>query len=322
MSITVGDIRLGVLHEMREYSNSGTVQSTTDIKDYLLSIIPLLNVYQRELATTTNKMKRKHEISHNQPINQLGFIYWEENKYHTGGTDISYSAQGSKAYSFQVDGRATIYIEEQIAGVWTTLETITHVPTTGEGYRTYKKKITASDTANMIRVRFSGSYRYPYRWVALFSDNFYDDSEVPTFSPYVPYDLPSDYFRLERVEFSHADRQLGAYSAYKTDELTAAKKILFNWYEIGEFAIYYYAYPAVLATPDPNNILASDSATLDIADECAPVLIHRIAATLLRDENPYISDTLNNEYQVSKAELVQNSNYDQGEQGIIINSNW
>jgi hypothetical protein len=321
MSITVGDIKKGVLHEMREFSNSGQIQGTDEIKDYLLSITPLLNVYQKELAVSTQKIKRKYEISHNMPDNQLGKIIWNEDLAHSNN-DVIYSALGSRAYSFQVAKYATVYIEEEIAGVWTNLVTITHTPTAGEGYVTYKGLTGVSSTSNLVRIRFSGTYRYPYRWIALFADNFYDASEVPAFEPYVRYTLPIAYYQFDRCEILGADRQYTDYTKYRLDYTNTEKLIKFDWYEIGEFIVRYFAYPTVIADPDPNNTAALDSTMLDVADECLPTLVHRIAGTLLRDENPYISDTLSRDSQISKAELVQNDNFDYGGQGIVLNSNW
>lgn len=323
MSITVGEVKTGVLHEMREFSNSGAIQGEADIKDYLLSIIPLLNVYLKELATTTHKLSRKFKISHNMPDNQLGKIVWNEEKVHTGGTDDEYIATGSKAYSLQVSRYATVYIkEETTAGVWETRVTINHTPTAEEGYVTYKGLTGIVTSTNRVKIVFSGDYRYPYRWVALFSDNFYNASEVPQFEPYVPYVLPANWFAKDRIEYTHSDRQFGDYAAFKFDNSTAEKTIYLNWYEKAEFICRYFAYPAVIATPSPTNLTALDSTVLDIADECLPSLIYRIAGTLLRDENPYMADTLSVEYQVAKAELVQNNSYESGESGIILNANW
>lgn len=319
--ITVGQIKTGVLHSMREFSNSGSIQGESDIKDYLLSIIPLINVYQKELATTTHKLSRKHEISHNMPDNQLGKIVWNEEQVHSS-TDVTYQAIGSRAYSLQLSRYATVYIEEEIAGIWTVLKTITHVPVDGEGYVTYKGLTNVSNVLNNVRIRFSGSYRYPYRWIALFTDNFFNDSEVPTFEPYVPYLLPSNWFTKDRIEYTHADRQFGDYAAFKFDNSTAEKTIYLNWYDKAEFICHYFAYPTVIADPNPNNLTALDNTVLDIADECLPALVHRIAATLLRDENPYMSDTADVAYQIAKAELIQNGDFETGESGIIINSNW
>lgn len=322
MTITVGQIRLGVLHQMREFSNAGQVQSASDVKDYELSIIPLLNIYVPELATTTHKLERKFEISHNMPTNQLGLINWNENKIHTGGVDDIFSATGSKGFSIMASGRFSYLVQEQILGVWTTIDSYTHTPTSGEGDVNKKAKLTLASTTNNVRIVFNSAYRHSYKWVALFSDSFYDDSEVPIFDPYVPYNLPSDYFQLKEVKFAYSDRQFESYNGFKTNDTTATKQIKFNWYEKGEYIIHYYAYPAELETPNPNNISASDSLVVDIADECKATLIHRICATLLRDENAYMSDVFRDESQIAKAELVQNDNFSQGEQGIILNSNW
>lgn len=321
MSITVGQIRLGVLHEMREFSNSGSIQSGADVKDYELSVIPLLNTYVLELATTTHKLERKHEIAHNMPVNQLGLLTLNEEAFHSS-TDVIYSAKGSRAYSFQVSKYATVYIEEEIAGVWTNLLTITHTPTDGEGYVTYKGLTNVSNTNNHVRIRFSGSYRYPYRWVALFAENFFNDSEVPMFEPFVPYNLPLDWFSLNRVEYTHADRQFGNYSAYKLDDKTSQKVLYINYFDKAEIICHYFAYPSAIPTPNPSNITASDNLTVDIADECAPALIHRICATLQRDENSYMSDVFLNDYQIAKAELVQNDSFDSNDNGIVLNANW
>jgi hypothetical protein len=321
MTITVGQIKTGVLHQMREFSNSGSVQVEADIKDYLLSIVPLINLYQKELATTTHKLNRKFEISHNMPDNQLGKIVWNEEKIHAN-SDESYQALGSKAYSFQVSKYATVYIEEEITGVWTNLLTITHTPTSGEGYVTYKGLTNVSDVTNNVRIRFSGSYRYPYRWVALFADNFFDASEVPTYEPYVPYSGFINFYQINSVNYSHVDRQLGAYTSYKTDFTTAEKIILINYYDKCELIVNYFAYPTLITEPTASALSSQDSTALDIADECLPALVHRISSTLLRDENAYMSDTAANDFQIAKAELVQNSEFEESTSGIVINSNW
>ncbi len=322
MAITVGEVKTGVLHEMREYSNSGSVQGEADIKDYLLSIIPLLNVYLKELATTTHKLERCMEISHNMPANQLGLIAWNEGKVHTGGVDDIYSATGSQGFSIMASGRFSYIVQEEINGVWTDLLSYTHTPISGEGDVNKKGKLTLTSVSNNVRIVFNSAYRHPYKWVALFSDTFYDDSEVPIFDPYVPYDFPSDYFKLKEVKYSYAERQFGPYAAFKMNETTSVKQVKINWYEKGEFFVYYYVYPALIPTSTLTNLTALDSTVLDIADECLPSLVHRIAGTLLRDENPYMADVLSNEAMIAKAELVQNGDYEQGEQGIIINSNW
>lgn len=319
---TVENVTKGCLHLMREYSNSGQIITTSDNKDYILSVIPLLNKYQIELASTSHKLKRKFEISHNMPTNQLGLINWNEDKVHIGGVDDIYSSQGVQAFSIMASGRFSYVVQEEIAGVWTTIDSYTHTPTTGEGDVNKKKKLTLTNVTNIVRIVFNSAYRHPFKWVALFSDNFYDDSDVPIFNPFVPYTLPSNYYMTDKVEFSHADRQLNDYSAYKINYTDTTKEILLNWYEKGEFIVRYFAYPAIISDPDPNNPTNLNSTVIELPDECYPLLITGIASDLLRDENAYISDTLAQQYQMNKSELNNTTNYEQGAQGVISNSNW
>ena len=157
---------------MREYSNSGEVATGNDVLDYKLSIVPLINLYQMKISIETKKLNKKFQIAQNNPDNQLVNNWVDEEVHITTGTDNdeSYTATGSQAYSFEVSGTATVYIEEEIAGVWTTLSTVSHTPTSGEGYVNYSGLTGVGDTTNDVRIRFSGSYRYAYRYVALFAD--------------------------------------------------------------------------------------------------------------------------------------------------------
>lgn len=318
--MTVGQIQNDVLHKMREYSNSGEVASGTAIDDYKLSMIPLINLYQKQLVVETKKLKRVYEIAHNMPDNQLGEFV--ENEVHiTTDTDndITYEATGSRAYSFQVAGTATVYIEEQISGVWTTLVTVSHTPTAGEGYVTYKGLTGIGDTTNSLRIRFSGSYRYLYRWVALFEDLFASADDVPKYEPYVPYDMPSNFYEKDRVEWTFENQQYDGYGSYKFED-AESKRLYIKWDDKGEFKVFYYAYPTFI--PENGAIGDYDSTEIDLPDEVTPTLINYIASDLKRDEDAYMSDTLFNIANIDNANLQVNSNYEQGQQGIINNDNW
>lgn len=218
-----------VLMEMGEYSNSGSLISESENKDYLLAITRLTNDSMISVATLGKTNTKNQNISHLMPENQLGFSEWNEELFHND-TDIIFSAVGSRYYSFQVGAASTIHIEEDISGVWTNITTINHVPTVS-GYQTLYGTITPSNIANTIRLRFSGAYYYPFRWIALFKENL---STTVKYEPYVPYSTPVDFYVLDSVDFLHANRQYESYGDYKFNNAT--KEILFNWYTKGEFS--------------------------------------------------------------------------------------
>lgn len=246
--------------EMGEYSNSGTLISESENKDYLLSITRLTNDSLTQITTLGKSNNKNIDISHFKPSNQLGFINWNEELYHDT-TDVVFQTIGTQAYSFQVGDTADIYIDEEIGGIWTTLVTINHIDVNGQGYVTYKGLLTLTSALNNVRIRFSGVYYYPIRWVGMFKEKL---SKAIAYEPNVPYALSPNFYLLDSVKFLHADRQYTEYAGYQLD--LANKTILFNWYERGEFRVNYFAYPTKLTESDTNTAIAYNE-TIDIPDE-------------------------------------------------------
>lgn len=322
MSYTLGEVKRLVLQKTRNYSDGGLLITAADNADYILSMVDFINDAQLALATTTKKIRKRIEIAQNMPRNLLGFGYWNEDMVHSTD-DVSYTGNSARAYSFQVKGYATIYIEEETAtDVWTTLETITNDPSTisasdKDGYITYKGKITAADADYRIRIRFSGDYRYLYRWVALFEENFYDDDEVPAYEPFVPYALPSDFYQINTVDWTTAERIKENYALYRFEEYENSKKrIFFRWEEKGEFGVNYYAYPTKIATD------ATDATTLDIPDEVIPAVISYVSSMMLSRDRPDMADRLMADFFVHANNVEQSDVFTEGRQGIVNVNNW
>ena len=311
-----------VLHKLREFSNAGAINDEGRNRDYLLSMPSFVNQVQREIATTVRKIAKVYEISHQMPINQLGFVEWNENMQHDT-EDIVFSAIGSNAYSFSVSGNATIHIEEEISGTWTILQTINNTFTASIGFTTYKGRITGiTDPANNIRIRFSGDYFYPFRWVALFTQKWATDAEVPSFQPYVPYDMPEDFFDLDRIVSTFEERQYSLKADYKLEQRNGnRKRILFNWYDIAEFQIHYWSYPTELVL-DPDDLSTNNNYVMEIADETLPAAVSKVAALLMVDEDLNIHDILMQDFYVQMNNIEEFDNQKDGFQIVQNISNW
>ena len=154
----------------------------------------------------------------------------------------------------------------------------------------------------MVRIRFTGSFYYLFRFVALFKENFATDADVPTFSPWVSYDLPTDFYQISKVDWVRPERTQEEYGRYKfkTDDVNQ-KQILFPWFSEGEFQIHYFQYPPVI----PED--ATDDYTINLADEYIPLLVYRVAGLLQVDENTYIAETMTQEY-ITAYNLIENTN--------------
>ena len=311
-----------VLHKLREFSNAGAINDEGRNRDYLLSIPSFLNQIQKEIATTTRKIAKVYEIAHHMPYNQIGRVEWNEDQTHDR-EDVTFEANGSQAYSFSVAGNATVHIEEEINGTWTNKTTITNTFSASVGFVTYKGLIPGIvDEANQIRLRFSGDYYYPFRWVALFSQKYATDEEVPAFQPYVPYAMPENFFDLDRIVYTYEERQYSEYANYKYEQRDGNRKtILIEWYEVGEFQVHYWAYPTEL-TVDETNLQSNDSYELEIAEEAIPAAVSKVAALLMVDEDLNIHDILMNDFYIAMNNIEEFDNQKSGFQRVQNLNNW
>ena len=329
MSYTVGRVKLEVFNAIREYSNAGTIDTGDNIQDYNLSIIPMINLFQKTIARDSKKISKVYDIAHKMPNSQLGSS-WYENQVHSGDgdtatqNDVTYESTGSRAYSLSVSDIATIYIEEETAtDVWTVLETINHVSAAGEGYETYKGLTNVSDATNNVRIRFSGLYRYMYQWFALYADNFVDDDAVPAYGPYVPYDMLPDFYLRDRVDWKHEYQQYDGFSDYKyTETEITTKTVLIPWNDSGEFKVHYYAYPTEIANVTTSDPDAQDAVVIDLPEEACTALVLLIASSLKRDEDPYMASTLQSEAYIELNNLEYQDTTPQQQTSVVNVSNW
>jgi hypothetical protein len=286
-----------VLQTINYWSISGNLIDSTDPNrlDYTLRFRTHYDTCQKEIATTSKKIKKTYRVSQNYIPNQLSGDTFDVVQYLA--TDLTYSATGSKAYSFKVDNVSTIYIEEETAeDTWTTLSTISH--TTPVGYFTeYTGLITASDTDNDIRIRFSGSYPYNIRDIALFAYSFPSAGTIPQYQRYRLYNMPSDFFQLNKIIFK--GNPSDGYSYNPTADFYWEKRnvLAINYFNVGEYTIDYNAYP----TDIDDNTLTTYEFEIDVeAQEAIPFYV---ASHMMLDENGNINNKLYTMYQGKLANL-------------------
>lgn len=265
------DFKRNTIMEIGEWSANGSKTSDIANKDYTLSITDFTNQELTQIVTVTKSKSKNSFITQKNPINGLG-SGWKEYRYE--GVEASYVLDAGRAYSLQLGGSATVYVEEEIASVWTIVDTITHAHVKGDGYVLYKGNITKTDNANPVRLRFTGVYNYSYRWVALFTDYL----EFPvSYESQVEHDLESDLYLLDTVNLLQND---GVYVEYPDKKyIIAGKKMILPYESEGEFKIEYYAYPELLIY-DEDNLNISDETELDILEEYLPSLINGVAGKL------------------------------------------
>lgn len=275
----------------------------------------LFDIAQKEISTTAKAIKKVFNITRNKLFNQLGDNFTTEKHIED---DIIYQTDGAtKAYYFEVDKTATIYIEEETEpNVWAELETINHTPTVGEGFKEYKGLITLSDTNNKCRIRFSGDFFYNLRNVAFFNYSFANVEDVPTYKPYVFYTLPNDFYKFDKVIRTYQYKQYENYTDYLFENVntnTAQIGIPFN--HEGEIQVHYTAYPTDITTATPNTY------EFDIDIELQEIMLFYVVSLLKKQEDAYISEQFRNEYYI-KMNNINAQNPNQGKKTITDAWGW
>lgn len=304
--MNLGQAKEKAIKLINEYSNNANIISASDPnrQDYTLRMNDSANDAQNEIATV-KRIPAVHSISQAEIPNQLPRLTSFDLKQHFA-TDITYIATGSKAYYFEVDKPATVVIEEQIAGVWTEIETLTITGITS--FTTYSGLISPSSATNLVRLRFSGSYPYNIRNVALYFYTFASASDVPAYRPWVKYDLPTNFYMLNKIVNQTDPRQYVNLQDYKFED---RRTFLFNYFMTGSFDIHYYKYPTTITTA------TADSYEFEVDQEAQEAIPYKMGALAVMDENDTVSKTLLALYQgklinltlgrVSDVQQVQNT---------------
>jgi hypothetical protein len=291
--MNLGQAKTKAIKLINEFSKRGVPIQTSQNLDYTLRMNDLANSAQMELAQAA-KIPATHEITQNPIPSQLGLLTGFDLVQHT---DIEYTMQaaGTKAYYFEVDNVATIYVEEEIAGVWTVLETISN--TVKGKYTAYKNLIAASNAANMIRIRFSGNYPYNIRNRAMYAYAFPAVADIPAYRPYVRYTMPADFMEVKQV-ITETDPRV-----YKTvgQLFWEGKNVLvLNYYDKGSFLVQYFKYPTVI-TAD-----TADSYEFEISLDAQEAIPYYLAGYVLLDDTnrTNIAVQLINEYELKLSRIL------------------
>jgi hypothetical protein len=286
MSVTAQQIFNAAMDLLDERNSSGSF-TTSDIQAYEYRAPNILTMAQAELIEQ-GEIFSNYEVTNSPVLNQLGTMF---DVVEFTGTDLNYTANASKAYYFEVDSEATVYIEESVSGSWNTLTTIS-VPNTVSDFTAYSGVITASVSTSDIRIRFSGSYFYRIRNIALFEYSF-QASKIPVYKPWVPKSMPSDFKSIDKIVQEDSEFYIKQ-GDYKWEE----KNKLYVSYDFeGNIRIVYHPIPTVITA-------LSD--TLQVDDVTAfTVMPYLLATKLILDENPELASYFNQRYTEMKAQATR-----------------
>lgn len=265
-----------------ERLDSGVI-SESDTRSYAVKTPGILTLLQSELIKQGDIFKT-HEISNYPVANLLGYISNFDIRPYEGKELIFEAKEPAKAYYFEVDNDATVYIED-FNGTWNTLATINAVPT-ASGFTAYKGVVTPSNGATKSRIRFAGNNYYRTLNRALFGVSF---AEVPDYRPWVKKTMPDDFKSVNEIVEEYPDRQYRQDANYKWE---GRRNLYINYYFVGRVRIVYRPVPAVITTL--TDIMQVDDVT------ARTIMPNGLAAHLMLTENPAAASFFNQRYEELK----------------------
>ena len=303
--MTLGEGKIEALQHINEKTIKGVDIPVTDgnYLDLTKTMNPVANTAQMQLAKI-NKLPKVYTISQN-PI--TGLLQSFDEVIHYPGTDLSYTGTGAKSFSIEVDGTCAIYFYETISGVLTaingtycnpgdTVETAFtgSISVSETAFENYRGNLTISSATNVITMKIVATYPMKSRYRGLFAYAYATALAVPRLSAYIPYDLPSNCLKFNKMMRSYDQRQFKENTDYIT---TPDRKIHINWYLTGQFDIHYWGRPTEIT----NSTL--DTYEFEVDTDVQSFIPWLMGGYAIMPTNPSLGTQLVNQYYA----LIQDS---------------
>ena len=217
--------------------------------------------------------------------------------------DLTYEAEGAKAYYFEADGNGVVYLEKydesteewSIFGEITLKSNKTFVP-----YKGFIKELGAF-VSGRVRLRFTGEYIYSVKDVALYQYLYSDDlADIPAYEAYTRYDikkLVTDFMALCCPPIAESDENTLLNQDYEQE---GESVILLPYDKRGVYKILYEHRPTAI---DNTGSTTEDTQGLDLDDELCSIMPILVAAYVWIEDEPEKSQYYMNLYRERVQEI-------------------
>ena len=218
--------------------------------------------------------------------------------------DITYEAEGAKAYYFEADGNGVLYLEEYITdtGEWRIFGEIPlqskqiFVP-----YRGFIKKQGAF-VSGRIRLRFAGEYLYSVKNVTLYQYLYGGEvADIPAYEAYTRYDvkkLVSDFMALCSPPIREEEENTLLNQNYEQE---GDSIILLPYDKRGVYKVLYEHRPTAI---ENTGATTEDTQELDLDDELCSLMPILVAAYVWIEDEPEKSEYYMSLYRERVQEIV------------------
>jgi len=292
------DLKLATLQKMFSADDTLIVDEST--QGYIAAMPHAANEGLALLSTAGKFLTREVKISQLDIQNLVSDN--EASAIHEFSDYYSYQADRGQSYYFEVSGTGRCDIS--VAG--TVIDTLTIDST---GYNPMKGLIVNTNN-DPVKFEFHTSYPMGLKNIAIYKETFVDADHVVPFTNKVKYDMKAlapDFYMIDPQGIYYE----GAYQKYlQTSDFyqEGTKTLVLDRDMIGNFTIYYRAYPEEITT------LTDDLYELPIDPEVYALLPLYMASQLYKDDDNGIATTYRNEFEVGFDRLVNSANLSAYEQ--------
>lgn len=286
------DLKLATLQKM--FAADDRIIADESTLGYISAMPHCANEGLSMLATAGKFITKELRIAQMDILNLVSNT--EANAIHEFSDTYSYQVDEGQSYYFEVSGTGTcdIYVDGAVVDS-ITIETQGYVPFKGLIANTLKKP---------VKFEFTTSYPMGLKNIAIYSQTFADDESVVPFRQKIKYDLKElapDFYMIDPQGIYYE----GAYQKYlQTSDFyqEGTKTLVLDRDMIGNFTIYYRAYPVLLTAE------TEDEYELPLDPEVYTLLPLYMASQLYKDDDNGIATAYRNEFEVGFDRLVNSAN--------------
>jgi len=286
------DLKLAVLQKM--FAADNTIVTDESTMGYIYAMPQAANEGLSLLATAGKFITKSVKITQMDIKNLVSESL--ANAIHEFSDTFSYQTDEGQSYYFECAGIGTATIE--VDG--TVIDTIT---LDEKAYKVYQGLIANVDK-KPVKFTFTTSYPMALKNIAIYSQTFETEEDVPAFTDKVKYDLKAlapDFYMIDPQGIYFE----GAYQKYlQTSDFyqEGTKTLVLDRDMIGNFTIYYRAYP------EPFTDITEDTYEIPIDPEVYALLPLYMASQLYKDDDNGIATAYRNEFEVGFERLVNSAN--------------
>lgn len=262
MPMNWGQIQTAALQRMFRATINGEVNSALSKQDYILAMPQAANEALRDLAGVCKPRLLTYLISQVHVENMLGETPRQFAIVRSITTDTIYTARDPQAVYFEVDGPASIVLE-QVQADGSALPIQTWENTVRGQFTAYRYLILDGGD---IQLRFIANYPYNIRNVAFYAQPFALQEDIPAFTRFNSYDLSAlapSFMKLEPNSVFLVDEYgRRTYNSYQWIEPST---LLLDRYFTGQLEVQYCAYPTEITASTASTFVPEiDARALDL----------------------------------------------------------